>query len=156
MLCFDVFCLSIAHFYRFLFLAEMVAKKFGVTRDEMDDFAYASHKKAHDATVSGRFQRELVPVKGKKYLFFPFLSFYLSSLNLTFSSARKGRRLYWRRMRASGGPPTERSLESLSCWVREDASPLLPLPKSVTEVRDFFFSLSLILYFFVFLFFYFF
>jgi acetyl-CoA acetyltransferase family protein len=45
--------------------AEMVAKKFGVSREEMDDFAYASHKKAHEATVSGRFQRELVSVKGK-------------------------------------------------------------------------------------------
>jgi len=45
--------------------AEMVARKFGVTREEMDDFAYISHKKAHDATVSGRFQREVVPVKGK-------------------------------------------------------------------------------------------
>eukprot|EP00009_Paramoeba_aestuarina_P008947 CAMPEP_0201508414 /NCGR_PEP_ID=MMETSP0161_2-20130828/1789_1 /ASSEMBLY_ACC=CAM_ASM_000251 /TAXON_ID=180227 /ORGANISM="Neoparamoeba aestuarina, Strain SoJaBio B1-5/56/2" /LENGTH=399 /DNA_ID=CAMNT_0047903077 /DNA_START=54 /DNA_END=1253 /DNA_ORIENTATION=+ len=45
--------------------AEMVAKKFGVTRAEMDDFAYVSHKKAHEATVSGRFQRELVSVQGK-------------------------------------------------------------------------------------------
>eukprot|EP00008_Paramoeba_atlantica_P004574 CAMPEP_0201488888 /NCGR_PEP_ID=MMETSP0151_2-20130828/20081_1 /ASSEMBLY_ACC=CAM_ASM_000257 /TAXON_ID=200890 /ORGANISM="Paramoeba atlantica, Strain 621/1 / CCAP 1560/9" /LENGTH=395 /DNA_ID=CAMNT_0047874289 /DNA_START=13 /DNA_END=1200 /DNA_ORIENTATION=+ len=45
--------------------AEMVAKTFDVSREEMDDFAYASHKKAHEATEAGRFKKEIVPVKGK-------------------------------------------------------------------------------------------
>ena len=42
----------------------MVAKKFGVTREEMDDFSVLSHKRAHEATEGGRFQKEIVPLKG--------------------------------------------------------------------------------------------
>jgi len=45
--------------------AEMVAKKFNVSRDEMDDFAYLSHKRAFEATEAGRFKAEIVPVQCK-------------------------------------------------------------------------------------------
>ena len=90
------FFFLIFFFFFFFFLAEMVAKKYGVSREEMDDFSYASHKKAHDATVSGRFQREIVPVKGKKYLFLflfffsHFFFFFSFSYKLTFSFSKEG------------------------------------------------------------------
>jgi acetyl-CoA acyltransferase len=43
--------------------AELIATKWGLTRDEMDDFSYRSHLKAAAATKQGRFQREIVPIK---------------------------------------------------------------------------------------------
>ena len=43
--------------------AEMLAKKHGLTRDELDEFAYQSHVKAARATREGRFEREIVPVQ---------------------------------------------------------------------------------------------
>lgn len=38
---------------------EMVAERFGLSREECDGFAAESHRRAHDATVSGRFQDEI-------------------------------------------------------------------------------------------------
>lgn len=49
--------------------AENVAKKYEITREQQDEFAVASHQKAHAAQVSGRFDEEIVPVlisSGKK------------------------------------------------------------------------------------------
>lgn len=43
--------------------AEQVARKFGITRDEQDRFAAASHQKAARAIQSGRFKEEIVPVE---------------------------------------------------------------------------------------------
>ncbi|MXP10195.1 acetyl-CoA C-acetyltransferase [Pseudoblastomonas halimionae] len=43
--------------------AEMMAKKHGFSKDELDEFAFASHKKAIAATESGKFENEIVPVK---------------------------------------------------------------------------------------------
>jgi acetyl-CoA C-acetyltransferase len=43
--------------------AEIVADKFGITREAQDQFAYQSHMKAHEATESGRFKDEMVPVE---------------------------------------------------------------------------------------------
>eukprot|EP00924_Labyrinthula_sp_SR-Ha-C_P014006 maker-scaffold_5-snap-gene-20.9-mRNA-1 protein AED:0.00 eAED:0.00 QI:105/1/1/1/1/1/2/19/400 len=45
--------------------AELVAQKYGVTRDELDKWGYMSHVKAHKATQAGRFKDEIVPLKGK-------------------------------------------------------------------------------------------
>ncbi|MGE4272406.1 MAG: acetyl-CoA C-acyltransferase [Desulfitobacterium sp.] len=42
--------------------AENVAKKYEITREQQDEFAVASHQKAHAAQVSGRFDEEIVPV----------------------------------------------------------------------------------------------
>ena len=42
--------------------AERLAKKYGVSREEADDFALASHRKAVLANQSGRFADEIVPV----------------------------------------------------------------------------------------------
>ena len=42
--------------------AERVAKKHGITREQSDEFALASHRKALDAIAAGRFAEELVPV----------------------------------------------------------------------------------------------
>jgi len=43
--------------------AEFIARQFEITRDEMDQFALRSHQKAAEATVSGRFQDEIVPIE---------------------------------------------------------------------------------------------
>jgi acetyl-CoA C-acetyltransferase len=42
--------------------AEVVAEMYHVTREEQDQFAYASHRKAHEATEAGRFRDEMIPV----------------------------------------------------------------------------------------------
>jgi acetyl-CoA C-acetyltransferase len=48
--------------------AEFIADQFEVTREEMDEFALGSHRKAIDAIDNGRFKAEIVPVevKGRK------------------------------------------------------------------------------------------
>ncbi|MFL6712133.1 MAG: acetyl-CoA C-acyltransferase, partial [Sulfurifustis sp.] len=43
--------------------AEMMAKKFELEREALDQYAYISHKRAIDATETGRFQREIVPIE---------------------------------------------------------------------------------------------
>ena len=45
--------------------AELVAERFGLTRDELDAFAARSHRRAGRATAEGRFAREIVPVGGR-------------------------------------------------------------------------------------------
>jgi acetyl-CoA acyltransferase len=42
--------------------AELVAKRCGVTREQQDEFAADSHRKAAQAAASGRFQEELLPI----------------------------------------------------------------------------------------------
>ena len=42
--------------------AENVAKKYGITREEMDQFAVDSQKKAYAAQVEGKFDREIIPI----------------------------------------------------------------------------------------------
>ena len=42
--------------------AERVAKHYGITREESDVFALASHQKAQIAIVAGKFEDEIVPV----------------------------------------------------------------------------------------------
>jgi acetyl-CoA acyltransferase len=43
--------------------AERVARHYGITREQADEFALASHTKALAAQAAGKFQREIVPVK---------------------------------------------------------------------------------------------
>jgi acetyl-CoA C-acetyltransferase len=43
--------------------AEMIAKKYDQTKDQLDEFAYHSHKKAIAATESGVFKDEIVPIE---------------------------------------------------------------------------------------------
>ena len=43
--------------------AEAVAKKYNITREQCDEFAYQSHMKAAKAIESGRFRDEIVPVE---------------------------------------------------------------------------------------------
>jgi acetyl-CoA C-acetyltransferase len=43
--------------------AEMVAKKYGLTKDELDNFGFSSHAKAIAATKAGGFQDEIVPIQ---------------------------------------------------------------------------------------------
>ncbi|MDP9102327.1 MAG: acetyl-CoA C-acetyltransferase [Actinomycetota bacterium] len=42
--------------------AEAIAQKWGITREQMEAFAYESHRRALRATDEGRFVREIVPV----------------------------------------------------------------------------------------------
>ena len=43
--------------------AEMMAKKFDLPKDALDNFAYLSHKRAIAATENGHFEREVVPLE---------------------------------------------------------------------------------------------
>jgi len=43
--------------------AENLAKKYGVTREQADEFSLASHKKAIAAITAGKFKDEIVPVE---------------------------------------------------------------------------------------------
>ena len=43
--------------------AENVAKKYGVSREDQDQFAYDSHRKALEAQAADRFQEEIVPLE---------------------------------------------------------------------------------------------
>jgi acetyl-CoA C-acetyltransferase len=42
---------------------EHIADKFGITREEQDEYAYNSHRKASEAIEAGRFDEEIVPVE---------------------------------------------------------------------------------------------
>jgi acetyl-CoA C-acetyltransferase len=49
--------------------AEFIAQQYGLTRQELDEYAYHSHRKAVEAIDTGRFKAEIVPVEvpqGKK------------------------------------------------------------------------------------------
>ncbi|PIE06325.1 MAG: acetyl-CoA C-acyltransferase [Sorangium cellulosum] len=48
--------------------AENVAKKFGVTREEQDRFAYNSQITAAKAVKAGKFKDEIIPVKATRYV----------------------------------------------------------------------------------------
>ncbi len=45
------------------FAAEMIAEKYGITREEQDAFAAESHRRAAEATDHGRFRDGIVPVE---------------------------------------------------------------------------------------------
>lgn len=45
--------------------AEILCEKYGISREECDNLAYLSHKKATEATKKGYFKREIAVVKGK-------------------------------------------------------------------------------------------
>jgi acetyl-CoA C-acetyltransferase len=42
---------------------EIVAEKYEITREEQDEFAFGSHRKAAEAQAAGRFKDEIVPVE---------------------------------------------------------------------------------------------
>jgi len=44
------------------YTAEMVARKYGITREEQDEMAVESHAKAHEATQKGLFKDEILPI----------------------------------------------------------------------------------------------
>jgi len=43
--------------------AEMMAKKYNLTKDELDQFSYQSHQRAIAATQGGKFKDEIIPLK---------------------------------------------------------------------------------------------
>jgi acetyl-CoA C-acetyltransferase len=44
--------------------AEMIAEKWGITREDMEAFAVESHERALRAQAEGRFEREIAPLEG--------------------------------------------------------------------------------------------
>jgi acetyl-CoA acyltransferase len=51
-------------FYNQAQAAQAIAETWGITREMCDEFAVASHTKAHNATVNGYFKNEIMPTKG--------------------------------------------------------------------------------------------
>jgi len=51
-------------FYNQAQAAQAIAENWGVTKEMCDEFAVASHTKAHQATVNGYFKNEIMPLKG--------------------------------------------------------------------------------------------
>ena len=45
------------------YTAEMVARKYNISRQEQDEFAVESHAKAHEATQKGLFKEEILPIE---------------------------------------------------------------------------------------------
>ena len=45
--------------------AERIAKKWGLTKQDLDAFSLRSHQRAHKATQEGRFKREILPLECK-------------------------------------------------------------------------------------------
>jgi acetyl-CoA acyltransferase len=43
-------------------VSQVLADKFGVTREEMDEFSAESHRRAHENTTNGHFAKEAIPV----------------------------------------------------------------------------------------------
>lgn len=43
--------------------AELLAEKYDIKREDLDEFAYQSHMKAHAATESGTFREEILPIE---------------------------------------------------------------------------------------------
>ena len=78
--------------------AERVARHYGITREESDRFAYASHQKALAAQAAGRFESEIVPVP------------------VTFAHPNGGVKLKKTEVRfqADEGPRADTSLEALA------------------------------------------
>ena len=46
--------------------AELIAQKWGITREDMDAYSVESHKRAATATAEGRFDNEIIPVLEKR------------------------------------------------------------------------------------------
>lgn len=44
--------------------AELLGKKFGISREEQDEFGARSHRLSHQATVNGEFDNEIYPIFG--------------------------------------------------------------------------------------------
>ncbi|RUO23148.1 acetyl-CoA C-acyltransferase FadA [Aliidiomarina iranensis] len=44
--------------------AELLGKKFGITREEQDAFGARSHRLSHEATINGEFDSEILPING--------------------------------------------------------------------------------------------
>ena len=50
------------HFSQFIG-AEMMAKKYGLSKDQLDEYAFGSHQRAIAATRAGQFEEEIVPIE---------------------------------------------------------------------------------------------
>ncbi len=78
--------------------AERVAKHYGITREQMDQFAYESHQKALAALAAGRFEDEIVPVP----------------VTITLIDAKGKAKVVESVFKADEGPRADTSLEALA------------------------------------------
>src|SRR5436305_10373886 len=46
--------------------AEIIAEKFGVTREDQDQYSFQSHQRAAATTTAGRFKDEIIPIEVKQ------------------------------------------------------------------------------------------
>ncbi len=44
--------------------AELLGKMHGITREAQDEFSARSHRRAHEATLAGKFGEEIIPIEG--------------------------------------------------------------------------------------------
>jgi acetyl-CoA acyltransferase len=44
--------------------AELLGKMHGITREAQDEFSARSHRRAHEATIAGKFSEEIIPIEG--------------------------------------------------------------------------------------------
>jgi acetyl-CoA acyltransferase len=88
--------------------AENLAKKYGITRDEADAFAYASHQKALAAIAAGKFKEEIVPVE-VSYSYFENAASATSS-----SSAAAKPKKFLQTFDTDEGPRADTSLDALA------------------------------------------
>ncbi|MFX0124099.1 MAG: thiolase family protein [Candidatus Hodarchaeota archaeon] len=42
---------------------DIISDRFNISREEMDEFAFRSHQRAHQATEAGKFKEEIIPVE---------------------------------------------------------------------------------------------
>lgn len=47
--------------------AENVARKYGISREDQDAYAYSSHRRAAEAIKTGKFKEEIVPISVKRW-----------------------------------------------------------------------------------------
>lgn len=78
--------------------AERVARHYGVTREEADQFAFGSHQKALAAQASGKFEAEIVPVP----------------VTFTTPDAKSKPKMTELEFKVDEGPRADTSLEALS------------------------------------------
>ncbi|HET8669026.1 MAG TPA: thiolase family protein, partial [Terriglobales bacterium] len=89
--------------------AERLAHRFGITREQQDEFSYQSHRKALGAIAGGRFEEEIVPVP---------VSFTAPSNGATATSAASGAAAKLKRQeivfKVDEGPRADTTMEALA------------------------------------------
>lgn len=100
--------------------AEAVGKKYGISREQSDEFSYHSHIKAANAIDEGKFKDEIVPVTVEDVF--------------VKDNKRSPPNIPWIRMKASAGKPPWKPFQNYALYLHK--AELLPQeipPKPLTE-----------------------